>query len=87
MRYLEKVDVESCRGHKTNETPRAFRLRGVRRDISEATDRWREGGVERASYIMNCFKVRTGDGGEFLLRRDPYDNGWRNRVRPPRATD
>jgi hypothetical protein len=87
MLYLEKIDVESYCGHKPDESPRAFRLRGIRHAIGEVTDRWYEGRLERASPILSYFKVRTEDGGEFLLRHDPSNNEWRLCVRTPHTTD
>ena len=83
MLYLEKIDVESYCGHKRDESPGAFIYQGSRFVVSEVTDRWYEGGVERASPILNYFKVRTEDGGKFLLRHDPSNNEWRLCVRIP----
>jgi hypothetical protein len=77
MLYLEKIDVESSCGHKANESPRAFRLRGSRYVVREVTDRWYEGGMERGSPIVNYFKVQIEDGREFLLRYDPSADEWR----------
>ncbi len=76
MLYLQKIDVESYSGYNANESPRAFMLRGTRYVVSEVTDRWYDGGIERGSPIMNYFKVRTEDGREFLLRLDTSSSQW-----------
>ncbi len=72
----ERITVECYSGHKVNERPVAFTFRGTRREIGEIVDRWYEGGPEARHPEINYFRVRTTDGGVFLIRYQSLFDAW-----------
>ncbi len=64
----EVIHVECYSGYKADERPVAFTLGERRREIAEIIDRWYEGGLKPGQPQVNYFKVKSVDGGEFLLR-------------------
>ena len=73
---FETIRVESVSGYKAEERPVAFTHRGHRREITEIIDRWYEGGLDPTRPVVNYFKVRTADSGEFLLRYVSLFDSW-----------
>ena len=73
---LIPIEVECYAGAKADETPRRFRWEGRVIEVGEVLDRWHQ--VEsrpewpRADY----FKVRGGDGREYLLKHDLESYEW-----------
>ena len=63
----EAVSVACYSGYKANERPRAFVFRGRRHEVSDILDRWYEGGSDPGRPVVDYFKVRTGEGGEYIL--------------------
>lgn len=63
------VLVEAYAGYKGEETPRAFVLEGLRREVREIESRWY---TDRHSY----FKLRADDGQRYVLRYDTDDLTW-----------
>lgn len=69
MARTGNVLVEAYAGYKGEETPRAFILDGVRREVREIAERWY---TERHSY----FKLRADDDRRYILRYDVDDLIW-----------
>ena len=73
---LIPIEVECYAGAKADESPRRFRWEGRFIEVGEVLDRWHQ--VEsrpewpRADY----FKVRGGDGREYLLKHDLESYEW-----------
>ncbi len=73
---LIPIEVECYAGSKADESPRRFRWEGRDIEVGEVLDRWYQ--VEsrpewpRADY----FKVRGGDGREYLLKHDLESDEW-----------
>jgi hypothetical protein len=72
----EKSQVECHSGYKTNEYPVAFIALGRRWEISEIVDRWYEGGIKPDRPVVNYFKVKTSEGGIFILRYNTEADVW-----------
>lgn len=69
MARTGNVLVEAYAGYKGEETPRAFILDGVRREVREIAERWY---TERHSY----FKLRADDDRRYVLRYEMDDLVW-----------
>ena len=73
---LSPIQVECYAGAQGDETPRRFTWRGQTIEVTEVLDRWYQ--VEstpewpRADY----FKVRAGDGKDYLLKHDLESDEW-----------
>jgi hypothetical protein len=74
--FDERIEVECYSGHRANERPAAFTLRGRRFEIEEIVDRWYEGGVEPGRPELQYFRVRTIEGQLFLLRYNARFDAW-----------
>lgn len=86
MWYLERISVESYSGYKLHESPRAFIFKGERYNVEEIIDRWYEGGLKSEDPIIDYFRVRTDDGGEYLIRYDSYRDEWTMVIRTSEKT-
>lgn len=67
--HIERIDVISYAGSKSEERPVTFILRGLRIDIREILDRWVEEGSEDRRQ-KRFFKVKGSDGN---IHRIYYD--------------
>lgn len=76
MKWDERISVECYSGHKVDERPTAFVFQERRRTIAEIIDRWYEGNIEAGQPQVNYFKVRTTEGGIFLLRYISFSRSW-----------
>jgi len=76
----EPVLVECYSGYKANERPVAFSVRGRRWEIREILDRWYEGGIASDAPVIDYFKVRTGEGIDFILRYAAQEDAWAIRI-------
>lgn len=75
-REYEQILVECYSGFKVNERPIAFTFRGRRWEVSEILDRWYEGGIKSNKPTIDYFKVKTNDGGVFILRHEGHSHVW-----------
>lgn len=73
---LKRVDVECYGGYKGHERPTAFTFRRCRREVTEIIDRWYEGTPAAGGPSLDYFKVRTPEGGIFLLRYNALFDAW-----------
>ena len=73
---FETVDVQAYSGFKRNERPISFRFRGADLQVDEVLDRWYEGGPDAKTPCMDYFKVRAGDGKEYILRYNGLFDAW-----------
>jgi hypothetical protein len=73
---LIPIPVESYAGAKADETPRWFIWQGRSVEVGEVLDRWYQ--IERKPEWprADCFKVRTLDAWEFLLKHDLESDEW-----------
>lgn len=76
VKRLERVAVECYAGSRANELPRAFTHAGKRIIVAEVVDRWYEGGLYPASPRLDYYKVRSGDGADYLLRYNSLFDAW-----------
>ena len=72
----ERTRVECYSGFKANEHPTAFSYQGHRREITEIVDRWHEGGIDPTRPEISYFKVKTAQGGIFMLRYLSLFDAW-----------
>ncbi|MEW6266778.1 MAG: hypothetical protein AB1641_27200 [Thermodesulfobacteriota bacterium] len=75
MKFLE-TRVETYSGYKADERPTAFVLGGRRHVVVEVLDRWYQGGLSAQDQKMDYFKVKTGEGLEFILRYNALFDAW-----------
>jgi len=66
---MREIRVECYAGHKADERPVRFMLRGHSFEVRELDDRWYSPG---ASY----FRVRAQDGNYYVLRHDEMQDFW-----------
>lgn len=66
---MNEIRVECYAGHRADERPLRFVLRGRTFEIYELDGRWYSPG---ASY----FRVLGGDGNFYVLRRDEAQGTW-----------
>ena len=76
VKRLERVSVECYAGSRANEVPRAFTHGGKRIIVAEVVDRWYEAGLSPRSPRLDCYKVRSDDGAEYLLRYNGLFDAW-----------
>ena len=72
----ETVVVESYSGYKANERPVAFTFQGRRWEVTEIVDRWYEVDLQAGQPQVSYFKLRTVEGGVFLLRYLSLFDAW-----------
>jgi len=86
---FDEIEVECYGGYKGQERPRAFTHLGRRYEIVEILDRWVQGSVDATAPRQDYFKVKTGEGDEFLIRYTPRFQGWTlcRRMPAPRFSD
>lgn len=63
------ITVSCHAGHRSEETPRSFRIHDREIVISEVLDRW-------LSPDHRYFKVRGNDTDVYILRHDPNAGKW-----------
>ena len=73
---LVPITVQAYAGHKADETPRAFDLEGRRVTVREIVDRWYQAGRDPTLPSASYFKIRSEDGGVFILKRDNESLQW-----------
>jgi hypothetical protein len=77
-KHHDTVAVEAYAGYKGEETPRAFTLDGLRRDVREISKRWY---TDRHSF----FQVQADDGDRYILRYDLEEQTWELVMREKKA--
>ena len=63
------------------ERPTAFYHENKRYEVVEVLDRWYEGGLNPKGLKLDYFKVRAGDGLEYVLRYNSLFDVWSLMVR------
>ena len=64
-----KIEVACYAGHRGEETPRSITVGGHRLEVTAVLDRW-------LSPDHRYFKLRTGDGGIWIIRHDVRTWEW-----------
>jgi calcineurin-like phosphoesterase family protein len=65
----QRISVTCYAGHKGDERPTSFTLRGHTATVREVIDRWYD-------EDYNGFRVLAEDGEKYLLRHNLNDDGW-----------
>ena len=73
---FETIDIVTHSGFKADEYPEAFTWQGKKYTIEAIIDRWYEGGVKAGSPELNYFKVRAGNGSQYLIRHNALFDAW-----------
>lgn len=73
---FEPIEVFTHSGFKADERPTAFVWRGRRYAVATVVDRWYEGGMRPGAPTLNYFKVRSDDGGQYMLRYNGLFDAW-----------
>ncbi len=79
MEY-EAVTVHTRDEYKAGQEPTAFEWRGRRFEVVQIADRWYEGHLDPTRMPLSYFKVRTGEGKEFILRYHEVFRSWAVRI-------
>ncbi|HEU4685940.1 MAG TPA: hypothetical protein VFS39_15650 [Nitrospira sp.] len=66
---MSPVKVDVYAGYKGEETPRSFIIEGIRHAVTEIMNRW-------SSDTHGFFRVRTADGGQYVLRYQFDEERW-----------
>ena len=66
---LSDLHVECYAGYRGDEAPLRFTLAGREHEITDILDRW-------LAPSHRYFKVRSADGGVFILRQDSETHTW-----------
>jgi hypothetical protein len=69
MSRSSPIHVECYAGHRAEERPLRFTLRGRTFDVQELDDQW-------YSPDARYFRVRASDGNFYVLRHDELADGW-----------
>lgn len=69
MDLTSPIRVECYAGHRADERPLRFELRGRTFEVDEVDDRW-------YSPDARYFRVRATDGNFYVLRHDEVADGW-----------
>ena len=70
------VKVECHSGFKADEYPECFCLNDKRHDIEKILDRWYQSDPEADWAVSDYFKVKTREGGTFLLKHEIENDRW-----------
>jgi hypothetical protein len=70
------VKVECHSGYKADEYPVFFYWKGERYEVSEIRDRWYQSDRDPGWPASDYFRVKTVDGGLFLLKHDLSEDAW-----------
>jgi hypothetical protein len=74
--HLEEIDVTCYSGHKLNERPVSFSIRGRVVSITEIIDRWYEGSADAAMPVLDYYRVRGDDGAVYIIRYNQLFDKW-----------
>lgn len=66
---MKEIRVECYAGHRADERPLRFALRGRKFEVSELDGRW-------YSPAVSYFRVRADDGNFYVLRHDEVQDLW-----------
>lgn len=73
---LTPIQVECYAGMKADETPRRFKWEEQSIEVAEVLDRWFQIESKPEWPRADYFKVRGGDGREYLLKHDLESGAW-----------
>jgi hypothetical protein len=73
---LEHITVFTRDEYRDAQEPYGFEWRDRRFEIASILDRWYEGHVDAKRMPLRYFKVRTSDGGQYLLRYHELFRAW-----------
>jgi hypothetical protein len=66
---VEEIHVECYSGYRGEQTPRRFRLATRTIGVFKVLDQW-------LAPDHRYFKLLGDDGGEYILRHDPFAEAW-----------
>lgn len=66
---MNEIHVKCYAGHRADERPLRFELRGRQFEVADVEDRW-------YSPDATYFRVRAHDGNFYVLRHDAGQDGW-----------
>ncbi|HWH68060.1 MAG TPA: DUF6504 family protein [Candidatus Sulfotelmatobacter sp.] len=73
---LVPIQVECYAGAKADETPRRLTWQGRTREVTEVLDRWYQVESKPEWPRADYFKVRAGEGRDYLLKHDLESDEW-----------
>ncbi len=73
---LEPIDVDCRDEYREAQEPSAFVWRGRRYEIETVLDRWYEGHLDSRRMPLRYFRVKTRDGGVFIIRYHELFRAW-----------
>jgi hypothetical protein len=75
MRY-ERITVRTRDEYREAQEPYGFEWHNERFDIACILDRWYEGRLDSKRMPLRYFKVKTTDGGQYVLRYHELFRAW-----------
>jgi len=73
---FERIAVLTRDQYREAEEPYGFEWRDQRFEIASILDRWYEGHLEAKRMPLRYFKVKTRDGGQYILRYHELFRSW-----------
>lgn len=83
---FERITVFTRDEYREAQEPYGFQWRERRFEIAAILDRWYEGRLDAKRMPLRYFKVKTSDGGQYLLRYHELFRAWSIAV-PNRLTE
>jgi len=73
---FERITVFTRNEYREAQEPHGFEWRNKRFDIASILDRWYEGHLDSRRMPLRYFKVKTTDGGLYILRYHELFRAW-----------
>ena len=73
---FERITVLTRDEYRDAQEPYGFEWRDRRFEIASILDRWYEGHLDAKRMPLRYFKVRTSDGGQYILRYHELFRAW-----------
>lgn len=73
---LERINVVTRDEYREAQEPTGFEWKGNHYRVAQVLDRWYEGHMSASRLPLRYFKVRTQEGGIFILRYHELFRAW-----------
>jgi hypothetical protein len=73
---FERITVFTRDEYREAQEPYGFEWRDRRFEIASILDRWYEGHLDAKRMPLRYFKVKTSDGGQYILRYHERFRAW-----------
>jgi hypothetical protein len=73
---FERIEAKTRDDYRGAQNPTAFTWRGNHFTVVEIVDTWYEGRPDSTRLPLRYFKVKTGEGGLFIIRYHEFFDSW-----------